>query len=107
MKQILLLALAALPLSALAQNKATRKTYNKEFKKEFIDACVTAATKDGNLSEKMARQTCNCSFERLADTYTMNQVSEMSSANGEQARALILEATAPCREELLRKLNSQ
>jgi len=105
MKQILLSTLAILPLSLWAQDK--QKTYTAEFKEEFLNACVTAAMKGGTLSEKLARETCDCSLDLLTRKYSMDVIVELSEENAAQCNKLILEATEPCREELLRKLKSE
>ncbi|WP_129020727.1 hypothetical protein [Edaphocola flava] len=102
MKIILLSALALLPLSVLAQNK--QKTYTEEFKKEFMDACVGSATEGGDISEKMAKEYCACSFELLSKKYTMDEVTAISEKGEEESAAIMRAATQPCLDELVKKL---
>lgn len=104
MKHILLSALALLPLSVLAQNK--QKTYTEEFKKEFTDACISSATEGGELSEKLAKEYCACSFELLSQKYTMDEVTAISEKGEEQSAKILREATQPCLEELAKKLQA-
>lgn len=105
MKQILLSALALLPLSVMAQNK--QKTYTEDFKKEFMDACVSSATEGGQLSEKLAEEYCTCSFELLSRKYTMDEVTAISEKGEEESGKIMREATQPCLEELARKIKAQ
>lgn len=102
MKHILLSTLALLPLSVMAQNK--QKTFTEEFKKEFMDACVSSAIEGGEITKNEAKEYCACSFELLSKKYTMDEVTAISEKGEEESASIMREVTKPCLDELLKKL---
>lgn len=103
MKKILLTALILLPFTLSAQSKQDEKA----FKKSYIDACVKSATEDGTISEKLAKEYCNCTLERLLKKYTYDELSTIGENLDEAQMKKLMDDTIPCQEELARKLKAQ
>lgn len=100
MKKTLLSGLLLLPLSLFAQSKEE----DKAFKDSYMDACIKSATEDGTVSEKLAKEYCTCTLERLLKKYTYTQMAEIGESMDEAQMNKLMEETIPCQEELLRKL---
>lgn len=103
MKKIILSALVLIPFTLSAQNKKE----DKAFKKSYIDACVNSATKEGTISEKLAKDYCNCTLDRLLKKYTYDELAVIGENLDEIQMKKLLDDTLPCQEELARKLKNK
>ncbi|WP_129020726.1 hypothetical protein [Edaphocola flava] len=103
MKKILLSALILLPFTLSAQNRKEEKA----FKKSYINACVNSATKEGTISEKLAKEYCNCTLERLLKKYSYEDLAVIGENLDAEQMKKLLDDTLPCQEELARKLKAK
>ena len=103
MKKILLSALLVLPFTLSAQEKQDEKA----FKKSYIDACVNSATEDGTISEKLAKEYCNCTLERLLKKYSYDKLNDIGEHIDEAQMKKLMDDTLPCQEELAKKLKAK
>lgn len=103
MKKIILSALVLIPFTLSAQNKKE----DKAFKKSYIDACVNSATQEGTISEKLAKDYCNCTLDRLLKKYTYDELAVIGENLDEIQMKKLLDDTLPCQEELARKLKNK
>lgn len=102
MKKILLTALILVPFTLSAQHKKEEKA----FKKSYVDACVKSATNDATISDKLAKEYCNCTLERLLKKYTYEDLAVMGENLDETKMKKLLDDTLPCQEELAKKLKA-